>query len=467
MPPITFLPITLPIPMRLFTMNTIIPAPIMTTSIIMVTMPIGAIIKKRNKLMLARQDDLEVKKETFPEKISIMTFNIACLPFLGAINAKFLRLNHERVKLIIEKISKWNHKSKKKTPSNAPAPDIICFQEAMAPESRSSLKKGLSEDKNALYPYNTDSLGTHLRSSGLMIFSKYPIIDSIFIAFDNEKKGDESLALKGVMGIKLQLTEQVFITVFNTHLEAGGAIASDKQKKNSGKSISFDRGEQMGLIDHLFKTWGLNPPKELPDMKHHKTFFCGDFNTPLNDERRMLSISTGNANNGFKKGMTKYPGQHELFSHVEHTVPKNFMEVRDDKTYKNFKKQIIPELLEIAKKENLFIGSAIAESVCKENKESFKTIQPYDAQPKIIDGIFCSYLTDKEQSNWNVLDAPGNYETRILSLELNGEGGPSAVGLSDHFPIQSFWTPTLFQKPGLITPSHKASSEQSSYCGIM
>src|SRR6187551_2500021 len=101
--------------------------------------------------MLERKDSLATKPETIPEKISIMTFNIACLPFLGAINAKFLRLNKTRTNLIIERIIQWNHNS---GPDSAP--DILCFQEAMALETRSLLDTKLS----FLYPHNTKNFGT-------------------------------------------------------------------------------------------------------------------------------------------------------------------------------------------------------------------------------------------------------------------------------------------------------------------
>lgn len=387
--------------------------------------------------MLERKGALVVKPKTMPEKISIMTFNIACLPFLGAINAKFLRLNRTRTNLIIERIIQWNQNSGLDS-----APDILCFQEAMAPETRLLLKQKLI----AIYPYQTDNLGTELlRGSGLYIFSKYPILESLFIKYNNAKIGQETLAIKGLMGVKLKISDNQFITVFTTHFEADGAILGDKQQAQTGKTNSYERGEQMGIIDHQFKTWGINPPKNYPMMRHCKTFISGDFNTPLNDVRRMHSISTGNAKNNFKKNMVKYAGQNALFQHLELTVPINFQEVRDEHHYKDHVKQVVPELLEKAKLDNKFIGTYIGDKISKENKDSNRPIKPYDAECNVIDGVFCSQFTESEKIDWNVSDTPGSFQSKIISMKLNGQDGESDLSLSDHFPIVGTWQPKLFQ----------------------
>ena len=81
-------------------------------------------------------------------QFNLLTFNIGCLPLLGAINAKFLRPNRLRTKLIIDRILKWNDTS-------SSAPDVICFQEALSIETRMTLQKRLTEK----YPYHTMNLG--------------------------------------------------------------------------------------------------------------------------------------------------------------------------------------------------------------------------------------------------------------------------------------------------------------------
>jgi hypothetical protein len=396
--------------------------------------------------MLERKDSA-----TLPEKISIMTFNIACLPFLGAINAKFLRLNRTRTNLIIERLMQWHQHS---GPDSAP--DILCFQEAMAPETRLLLKQKLTTH----YPHHTDNLGVELmRGSGLYIFSKFPILESIFIQYNNQKVGEETLAIKGFMGVKLKISDNQFITVFTTHLEADGAILGDKQQNKTGKTNSYERGEEMGILATTFKTWGINPPKDSPTMQHCKTFISGDFNTPLNDARRMYSISTGNAKNNFKKNMVKYPGQKELFQHFELTVPVNFFEVRDVHHYKDHVKQVVPELLAQAKLENKFIGTYIGDKVSKENKDSFRPIKPYDAECNVIDGVFCSQFTDAEKIDWNVSDTPGTFQSKIISMKLDGQGGESDLSLSDHFPIVGTWQPKLFKAIKTLPDVKKHDSE--------
>ena len=83
--------------------------------------------------METRLEIIERKPES-KDQLNLMTFNIGCLPLLGAINAKFLRPNPERTELIIDRIIQWNKNSKE-------APDIICFQEALASETPLLLQK--------------------------------------------------------------------------------------------------------------------------------------------------------------------------------------------------------------------------------------------------------------------------------------------------------------------------------------
>ena len=116
------------------------------------------------------------------------------------------------------------------------------------------------------------------------------------------------------------------------------------------------------------------------------------------------------------------------------------------------KKVIVPGLLEKAKKENLFVGTYIPKDITRENKTHNTPMQPYQAEPRIIDGCFCNESNENKEE----------FTTKILSHQLNGEGGESDISLSDHYPVLGKWRPQLFQKN-----SPKEIEKTSKQCLIM
>lgn len=388
--------------------------------------------------METRLEIIDRKPEN-KNQLNLLTFNIGCLPLLGAINAKFLRPNRERTELIIQRILKWNQQSKD-------APDIICFQEALAIETRALLQKKLTID----YPHNTMHLGQRVRGAGLLLFSKYPILEAHYKQFNNIMFGGETLAIKGFIGAKIAIDKNHFITVYDTHLEAGSGILKEQQSLRFGTD-SWRRGEQMGRIYHDMQTWSQVPPPSHPEATHMKTFLLGDLNASLNDERRMFSISTGKSNNGYQKGMKKYPGQYELFTLLEPTIPTNFIDIREESKDPKGKKVVVPELLEKAKLDNLFVGTYIPKDITRKNKLHDTPIQTFQAEPKIIDGCFCSHSKENKDE----------FKIKILSHELNGEGGMSKIALSDHFPVLGQWKPQFFQKNTFDNNNEEVHHESS------
>lgn len=353
--------------------------------------------------------------------INIFKMNIACLPSLPdlhiQINGKFLRPNHERATKLVDAIIDWNIKSANPESKGSSAPDIICFEEAWEASTRDLLRKKLKD----YYPYETGTAGEGaLGGSGLIIFSKYRIVETQFKRFYNEMIGEETIpgVHKGRLGVKLQLhppCENNFITCIDTHTEAGGAIEKEKQSALGG-TTSSRRGEQMGKIYEDIKTWATKPPPGT-DLVHLKTFLTGDFNAPLNSERQRASITTGMSNNGYESGI-KYPGQNLLFSLMEPIFPNNFQETRRIPDVKGQKKPIVPELVEKAKRENAYTGSTIPVEVLIQNKEAKKPITRQDAEHNVIDGIFIT----KE-------GVKASMEYEILTLGDEEKGG---FAISDH-----------------------------------
>jgi endonuclease/exonuclease/phosphatase family metal-dependent hydrolase len=102
---------------------------------------------------------------------------------------------------------------------NSEQPDVIAFQEAFDQRRLQMLYNTIKD----IYPYAffDERLGAFLGGvdSGLVIFSKYPIVKKMIKDFDCWA-GIEALARKGVMGVELSV-DGCPLYLFNTHLQAG------------------------------------------------------------------------------------------------------------------------------------------------------------------------------------------------------------------------------------------------------
>lgn len=355
------------------------------------------------KVEIKEEKEVSEDPKELPD-LKLLTLNIACLPSkLGIqINGSFLKSNKLRANAIADQIIELT-KSKD-------CPDFISFQEAFDGKTRKLLLKKLSP----YFPYNTGELGEKCFNggSGLLLFSKYRFLESKFIPYYNTMLGEETLANKGFIAAKIELTSNYFITVYNTHLQAGGGIGKEKQSVLGG-TTSFRRGEELGKIRDDCERWSHVPPKNFLHLRHAKTICTGDFNVPQNNERQRMSISTGMSDNGFRRGSIKYPGQNSFFTFFKGITPKNFIDVRVLPETKG-RKKIDPALMEKAIKRNLFTGSSISQTRLKENKDTGKPITPQDAEYNIIDGMYASY-EGKECG----------FESELISFE----------NLTDHFGI--------------------------------
>lgn len=101
--------------------------------------------------------------------------------------------------------------------------DVLCFQEIFWRPSRLIFIERLKDR----YPYYfiDGSLGRYFfgLNSGLAIFSKYPIVDKVIHTY-KDYRGVEDLAMKGVIGVKINLNpgrEPQYIHVFTTHIQSG------------------------------------------------------------------------------------------------------------------------------------------------------------------------------------------------------------------------------------------------------
>jgi len=175
---------------------------------------------------------------------------------------------------------------------------------------------------------------------GLLLMSKFPILEVAGEVFPNPNPHTfDVIVQKGFIAAKLEVSKDQFITVYCSHLGAGGR-RQDNEPTNSAR-----RGEQFGFIHHHMNEWEKKQP---PNDNHHysATLFAADTNMNLAPEsvtagqtvnnRRMLSISSGGSGNGKMQNEIKYEGQYKFFLHFQPVVPSNFRNIRfrrADKTY--------------------------------------------------------------------------------------------------------------------------------------
>lgn len=345
-------------------------------------------------------------------EIKLLTLNVACLPYKPWIrnhhvNEEFLRKNSVRVKEIADKILTIQ-------------PDIISFQEAFDDASQKRFIKRLS----ATYPYILHHVGDKFLNagSGLMLFSKFPILDAEFHRYTNTMIGEETIANKGFLACKVQISKDNFISVYNTHTQSGGGILKKLQSWWSG-TTSARRGVEFGEISNHMDVWEQIPPPRHKHLTHLSTHLTGDLNTGLNNERSMLSISTGMSKNRYKEKEVKYPGQFSLFSRLQKITPINFLDIRAEKSLvKGERKPNDPEKVKLAEADDsIFTGTAPTKEVLSANLKQRAEIEKRSNR-KIIDGMFMA----------NTKNSFLHFKSEIVSFQNS----------TDHFGVQGTLTRT-------------------------
>lgn len=163
---------------------------------------------------------------------------------------------------------------------NCTEADILVLQEVFHHKSRRLLRKDLT----TLYPYHTSvGKGSWLGiSSGVMIFSKYPITNEKHIYFKRAIHADR-MAKKGGVLAEVELNHRT-INIVGTHLQAG-----------QGDPEIEIRKEQIELL------------KKLHLSSHDKeTIFAGDFNIRRQSKAYKDLVKALNCDNKAPRG----PHQH-------------------------------------------------------------------------------------------------------------------------------------------------------------
>ncbi len=130
--------------------------------------------------------------------------------------------------------------------------DIICLQELFHVKSRAKL----IDDLKFTYPHYVSPGRSGLKQcSGLMLFSKYPVLFDT-ICYFKHKSGIDAIARKGIQLAKIKL-EHEEIVVVNTHLQAG-----NKFKKQQVRNQQYQKFAEC-----------------CDDFRERNYWMAGDFNT--------------------------------------------------------------------------------------------------------------------------------------------------------------------------------------------
>jgi hypothetical protein len=397
--------------------------------------------------------------DALPTKMTFMTFNMADFPTrVGFIPLprfnKYLPAEEIRAPIIADGIEHI-------------APDVFALQEDWSLDTAKNYKARFKQ-----HGYDSfDSEGRTIVNGGVILFSKFPIIDTKEVVFKNPALNEELYAQKRALCVKLQVSSEYFITVETHHLHAGCPTFS----AILGGTSSHRRGDQLGqIVNEAVDTeddWWHTPPASHSHLKYLKGFAMGDFNMSLNvdevevetemgkekywDDRRLLSVSTGMSDNGFHENEIKYggldekgkpTGQYAYFNKFEPTRPENWIDSRaalPDEKGKG--KPEIAEVVVVAESENLSTGTDRAElkDFYIPSKTSGALLhvdgKSMQAPKKLIDGFFPT--RDGAQR--------GQVTTRIVSLDgvQAGKDSKEIVPVSDHFALMATWDLTKEYKP--------------------
>jgi sphingomyelin phosphodiesterase len=139
------------------------------------------------------------------ERIRLLTYNIFCRPppINTNIDYKDSRLND-----FMDQLKNF---------------DIICFQElftTLNDRKHRMIREGATQGlKYYLAPKVPSFFSKYLVDSGLLILSRYPIVEHDFYEYFLNISGDATTD-KGVLYSKIEIKKNKFLFLFNTHLQA-------------------------------------------------------------------------------------------------------------------------------------------------------------------------------------------------------------------------------------------------------
>ncbi len=213
-------------------------------------------------------DSLNNKLEIITSKnqenrIRILTYNFFCRP--PPIKTNKCDYKDARVADFLEKIENF---------------DIICFQELFTTFNDRKHKMICEASKTGLRYYIAAKVPSffskYLIDSGLLILSRYPIVENDFYEYYINISGD-SPSNKGVLYAKIEIKKNVYLFLFNTHLQSS---YFDDTPENIDTTIQIRTKQTEELINYIYNKV-LKIPKN--EIKNGKIILLGDFNIDAHD----------------------------------------------------------------------------------------------------------------------------------------------------------------------------------------
>jgi len=157
--------------------------------------------------------------------------------------------------------------------------DIVAFQELFGTFSKRRHKLIKRSKEDFQFHYHVESpmphpLSKHIVDGGLVIISKFPIIDSDYHVY-TESAASDTLSAKGVLYAKIELRGDLIIHCFTTHLQA----SYSNRPEDTEKFIAIRRSQILELLDFV-------QMKTVYDYR--PIFLLGDMNTNMNMQTNAL-----------------------------------------------------------------------------------------------------------------------------------------------------------------------------------
>lgn len=205
------------------------------------------------------------KSNLTDERIRLLTYNFFCRP--PPINTNKDDYKDSRLKDFIDQLKNF---------------DIICFQElftTLNDRKHRMIREGATQGlKYYLAPKVPSFFSKYLVDSGLLILSRYPIIEHDFYEYFLNVSGDATTN-KGVLFAKIEIKKNKFLFLFNTHLQAS---YFDDTQANINFTIKVRAKQTEELINFIYNILLKIPQK---DVENGKIILAGDFNIDAHDNK--------------------------------------------------------------------------------------------------------------------------------------------------------------------------------------
>jgi sphingomyelin phosphodiesterase len=206
---------------------------------------------------------IEISNKGIDNIIRILTYNFFCRP--PPIKTNESDYKDARIADFIEKIDNF---------------DIICFQELFTTLNDRKHKMIREGSKRGLKYYTAPKVPSffskYLVDSGLLIISRYPIVDNDFYEYYINISGD-SPTEKGVLYAKIEIKKDVYLFLFNTHLQS---TYYEDTPENMDSTVQVRTKQTEELINFIYNKL-LTIPKN--EIKNGKIILLGDFNIDAHD----------------------------------------------------------------------------------------------------------------------------------------------------------------------------------------